>query len=448
MKQTPSYPFYKSIRFRFGLLFNFLLLVFLLAVILLLYNNVKKELKKNELLRLSNGITTITQKTEINPLTVPLPQNNEHFLVSYNNTRSSDTLFNNLPVGVTGRQKSSMSKVDGWWVAKKTKTLETGGIITIVYAISSKEFDASEAQLQLILLLYIPVAMIMAVAAGYFLSGIFLKPLRDIISRTNQTDLVNDIKLLDEPLVKDELHELVDAVNRMLKRIEKQSKEQNAFFASASHELRTPLSNMLTELQTTPADDGKGPMQTLIDNQTAEVQRLRKLVNNFLLMSQLSAESITVNKAPFNLAELCIEKTGNIQSRGTENNHGFKIAIDPPDADFTVNADKDLLTVALDNLLSNALKYAVAGSVITVGISRTENEIVISIKNHIPAVIENVDFLKEQFKRGDVYKEGFGIGLWITDKLVSLHNGHLTLTAGADNFQASITFNPDRGIKS
>ncbi len=438
MIKQSTYPFYKSIRFRFGLLFNFLLLACLSIIIFLLYENVKTELEKSFQVRLSTGANNVLQKTEVNPITIPLPQSGEYFLISYNNTIHTDTLFNNLPAKEVDQNIHSISKGADWWFIKTGKTLETGGIITIIYVLPAGSYNTSVGQLQKLLFIYIPIAVVISFVAGYFLSGIFLKPLKNIISKANNTDLTNNIKLLDEPAVKDELHELVDALNRMLKRIEKQSQQQNAFFASASHELRTPLSNMLTELQTIDADNIPQPMQAVIKNQVTEVQRLKKLVNNFLLMSQLKADNFTTNKTNCNIAELCIEIIQSLQSSAHQNKAVFKFELAPPDADFIVLSDKDHLSIILNNLIANAVKYRQADSIIRVSITKNANSISLITENKTDVRIDDVNNLKNEFKRIDLYEEGFGLGLWIADQLLKKNNGELNLSYLNKTFIAAI----------
>lgn len=437
MKKNSSYPFYKSIRFRFGLLFNFLLLVFLSAIIFLLYGNVQHELKKNFLQRLLSGANIILQKTEVNPLTIPLPQSNEYFLLTYNNQIHTDTMFNSLTEkNVSG--KDSIHENKNWWYVSTLKTLETGGVINIIYALPATEYNAAIQQLSILLFIYIPVAIIISFVAGYFLSGVFLKPLNNIISKANQTDLTNNIKLLNTPDVKDELHELVEALNRMLARIEKQSQQQNAFFASASHELRTPLSNMLIELQTMNLNDVSPTMQSVIQNQIAEVQRLKQLVNNFLLMSQLKAESITVHKINFNIADVCVEMIEVMQTSFKENKNHFKINMNPPDEDFTIHADKNHFSIVLNNLMSNALKYNEGDATIHISITKNIEYISFIIQNNTAQQIDDVTPLKNEFMRGGFLKEGCGLGLWITERLLQKNDGELKLSYDNSVFCAKV----------
>ncbi len=426
MKKYALYPFYTSIRFRLGLLFNVLLLIFLSGVMLLLYNNVKKDLEQGFERRLSLGANIILQKTDVSPMTVPLPQTGEFFLITYNNKITTDTLFNDIPFPVKRINEDSIYRSGSWWGVRSEKKLETGGIVSIFYVLPAIDFNKSMAGIKTLLFIYIPASIVIAFISGFFLSGVFLKPLRNIINKANRIDLSNDIKLLDEPPVKDELHEMTDAINRMLLRIKKQSQQQNNFFASASHELRTPLSNMMTELQTAELTGMPSEIKALIANQLAEVKRLRDLVNNFLWMSQLKSGHAASYKSSFSIVDVCIESIEAQRLYAGQKFQSFKIDLYPPEADFLLFADKHELTVALNNLISNAVKYGLTGSTINLAIVR-EEQLIIRIENKTQSEIKDANALKNEFERGNGSQEGFGLGLWIAEQLIVRNAGTLNL---------------------
>jgi len=434
LKNLFSYPFYKSLRFRFGLIFGFLFLVCLLAIAFFLYKDVQQQLEKSFSSRLNAQAKIILQKTEISPLIVPLPDEKEYFLLTYNNTQKTDTLFNNLPIAL----KRLSFETQYWRSVQSSRTLETGGVITIVYALRADELNNALEQLRAILFIYIPVVLIASFIAAYFLSGFLLKPITNIISKANHINLQNNIQLIDEPATKDELHNLVFTLNKMLERIQKQSQQQNAFFASASHELRTPLSNMLTELQVLQSQNISPQMQDVFKSQVAEVQRLKKLVNDFLLMSQLKAGAVYVNKTDVDVADVCLNCIEKLKKKSKEKHQTFKIELEPEHAEFIVKADKGHLFIVLNNLLDNAVKYGIASSLISVSIVKTNDSIFIKIINETDAIINNVESLTKEFTRNDVLKEGFGLGLWITAQLVNINKGELTLSFDNPLFQAEV----------
>lgn len=247
MKTPANYPFYTSLRFRFGLIFGFAFLCFLVAIGFILYSSVRDQFEKSFSARLKTQGNLVLQETEITPITIPFPTNGEYFQLIYDANHKQDTLFNNLPSSL----RNFPGQVDPmlWRSASLEKTLETGGVIRILYILPATELIRDINHLQLILFLYFPLAFLAALVVGYLLSGFLLRPIENIVTKANDISLQGQIHLLEEPVVHDELHALAVSLNRMLSQIRRQAQYQNAFFASASHELRTPLSIMLTQFR-------------------------------------------------------------------------------------------------------------------------------------------------------------------------------------------------------
>ena len=439
MKKYFPYPFYQGLRFRFGLIFGLLFLSFLLVIVFSLFSNVKIQLEKSFESRLGSQANIILQKTEISPLTIPLPQENEYFLITYNNSKKIDTLFNNLPIPAKVLTASNL-KTKWWQAIQASRTLETDGVVNVMYALPANELNNDIEQLRLILFIYVPVALLIPFISGYFLSGFLLKPIAHIISKANDTSLQNEIQLLKEPKTKDELHHLTVALNRMLQRIQKQSQQQNAFFASASHELRTPLSLMLTELQVLQMSNVPGEIKPVVQNQIEAVQRLNKLVNDFLLMSQLKSGTLILQKENTNIVELITGCSERLMDKMQPRNLSLKINLLPVDGNFDVWADAALLNVIIFNLMENAVKYAKEQTQIEIIAEQKEENIVFNISNVTDKKIINIEKLTIEFQREDNYKDGFGLGLWIVDQLVKKKNGSLLLSYQHPLFIAQVIF--------
>ena len=439
MKKYFPYPFYQGLRFRFGLIFGLLFLSFLLVIVFFLFSNVKIQLEKSFESRLGSQANIILQKTEISPLTIPLPQENEYFLITYNNSKKIDTLFNNLPIPAKVLTASNL-KTKWWQAIQASRTLETDGVVNVMYALPANELNNDIEQLRLILFIYVPVALLISFISGYFLSGFLLKPIAHIISKANDTSLQNEIQLLKEPKTKDELHHLTVALNRMLQRIQKQSQQQNAFFASASHELRTPLSLMLTELQVLQMSNVPGEIKPVVQNQIEAVQRLNKLVNDFLLMSQLKSGTLILQKENINIVELITGCSERLMDKMQPRNLSLKINLLPVDGNFDVWADAALLNVIIFNLMENAVKYAKEQTQIEIIAEQKEENIVFNVSNVTDKKIINIEKLTIEFQREDNYKDGFGLGLWIVDQLVKKKNGNLLLSYQHPLFIAQVIF--------
>ena len=430
-------PFYKSLRFRLGLIFNSLLFVCVSVIVYSLYKNAKTELDKSFGLQLSSSANTILQKTEINPLSVPIPKSGEYFRITYNNGVETTVLINHFP-----KNSSDSTK---WRSISVQKNPENGGVIKVDLVLSAEQYQDSVDKLRRLLYIYLPIAFLVAFLSGYLLTGFYLRPHRRIINNANKVDL-DHITLLDKPTSQDEFYQLTDSLNRMLQRIDEQVKQQTMFFTTASHELRTPISNMLTELQISDRNQMSESTRKLLDNQEQEVKRMKELVNNFLLMSQIESGNLNANFSEINLADLILSVTENFSQQVLQNRQKFKIEMQPLDADFGIFADKNQVEVVVNNLISNAIKYAKSDSLISVHIFQNK-KIGMSITNVSDKAIINPENLKQQFLRDAFHKDGFGLGLWIADNLMCKNNGELSLKIKENMFVASIEFDTDSNPK-
>ncbi|MFY1046098.1 sensor histidine kinase [Chryseobacterium sp. GP-SGM7] len=430
MKSKPTSFFYQSLRFRFGLLFNSLLFLCVSIIVYSLYKNAKTELDRSFSLQLSSAANNILQKTDIDPISVPLPKNGEFFRIIYDNKVHKTQLIDNLPNDVSEKEK--------WRMITVKKYPENGGSISVDFALSAENYHSGIQKLRRLLYIYLPLAFLISFLGGYLISGFLMKPLRRIITNANTVDLEHII-LLSKPATKDEFYHLTDALNRMLMRIDEQVKQQTSFFTMASHELRTPISNMLTELQTFNQDLPSSDNKTLLDNQEQEVRRMKGLVDNFLWMSKIESGNTQISKFEFSIADLLLELSESFIKQITNNHQKLKIDLSPLDGDFTIYADKNQIEVIFNNLLSNAIKYGKTDSTINISIFQNEKK-GISISNSTDQVIKNSEKLKGQFLRDSFHKEGFGLGLWICDVLSKKNNAKLSLDYLNEKFSAKIEF--------
>ncbi|WP_294282966.1 histidine kinase dimerization/phospho-acceptor domain-containing protein [uncultured Chryseobacterium sp.] len=430
MENQPTSSFYQSLRFRFGLLFNSLLFLCVSFIVYSLYQNAKTELDRSFSLQLSSAANNVLQKTDINPIAVPLPKNGEFFRIVYDNKVKKTQLINNLPEDVTDKDK--------WRLVSLKKYPENGGILSVDFAMSAENYHSGIQKLRQLLYIYLPIAFLISFLGGYLLSGFLLSPLRRIIHTAGKVDL-DHITLLAKPKTRDEFYYLTDALNRMLVRIDEQVKQQTAFFTMASHELRTPISNMLTELQVFSHESMDADTRKLLDNQEQEVKRMKALVDNFLWMSQIESGNLSTSRSELDLAELVLELSESFSKQMAMNRQRFRIELSPVDGDFRILADKNQVGVIINNLISNAIKYGETDTIIDVRIFRNEKT-GITVSNSTDQVIHNPEKLKGQFRRDTFHKDGFGLGLWISDILSKKNNAVLSLSSADKKFSATVEF--------
>jgi signal transduction histidine kinase len=212
--------------------------------------------------------------------------------------------------------------------------------------------------------------------------------------------------------------------------------------AAASHELRTPLSVMQTQLQVL--------LQTVQENnslteaytsQLEEVQKLSKMVNDFLLMSQLQSGRMEAKQMTVDLVALLTQLVERKTMKAVQRQNDFRITFLPEETDFEIIADEEKVEIILINLLDNAVKYAEANSSIQLQIQKDASQVSIQISNAIRADIrpDPVNIKHAFYHSKPLHGEGFGLGLWIANQLAILQNMDLYCSMSSNGiFKATL----------
>ena len=362
----------------------------------------------------------IADRTGINPRIVPLPQKNESYIILFTNSFQIDTLFIPPP--------SILQRMENQKIIQAEYPHEDGMLI-ILYSIPSTEIQNAIQHIFIVILFVFFVGVILSALLAYWLSGKIIKPVKQVITRANEVDIFHDIQLLPEPENKDELRQMIVSFNRMLLRIKEQTEQQNAFFASASHELRTPLSIMQTRLQVLLQDNTmNSEMKNTYLEQLQEVRRMIKMVNDFLLMSELQNGNIHILKTECDLPEMITETVSLHKTKLEERKLQFRLLLNPLEASFMIMADRDKLQIIINNLINNAVKYSQENSLVEIDLHKDKHTI-FSIKNQIRNDIlsGNTDLKKRFHYAKPLDGEGSGLGLWISNQLADLQNFNLSV---------------------
>ena len=384
--------------------------------------------------RMRNKATLIANSSSINPRLVPLPEEEEIYLIVFtDNYETTDTLFI-PPSDLLNRLLSERN------VSVEAET--EGGKFNIIYSMPSNKVNASILKINYLFALAFIFEIILAIILGYWLSGKLIRPVKQVIKQADITDLQNNTQLLSEPETEDELRQLIASFNRMLARIKEQSDLQNAFFASASHELRTPLSIMQTRFQVLLSGNHiNDETKQVFTEQLAEVKRMIKMVNDFLLMSELQHGNVVTIKKKCDLSDIIPTIIAQHKQKAIERGLSFKISFTPVDESFSVMADEDKLFIILSNLIINSLKYSKENEIIDVLLKKSGDEhITVCISNNIrEGISPDIDNLKQSFYHSKpLHSEGSGLGLWIANRLSEMNGFSISVSISDDVFEASL----------
>lgn len=269
----------------------------------------------------------------------------------------------------------------------------------------------------------------------YFIGGFFtksmLKPINEIIYHVNNITDSNLNLRLSEGNGKDELAELAITFNNMLERLGKAFELQQNFVASASHELRTPLTSIIGNIEVLLSrhrntDEYKIVLQTVLE----EAERLHKLSDGLLNIVQASSDINNIKMEYIRIDELLEDSKNIVQSQMPESKMdlGFDNMPDNSD-DLLIKGNKNLLTIAFENLFENANKFS-ENNKVKINLIYDPELIKVTISdNGIGIPEKDMSNVFQTFFRAENARSfaGSGVGLSLCQKIFLLHKGNLSI---------------------
>jgi signal transduction histidine kinase len=204
---------------------------------------------------------------------------------------------------------------------------------------------------------------------------------------------------------------------------------QQDFIATISHELCTPLgfikgyATTLLREDTTWDEETRHEFLVIIDE---EADRLRELIDNLLDSSRLQSGTLHMHIQPVRLDSLLRDIALRVSSRNEE----LKIQLEFKSTNLRCQADPTRLAQVLDNLLSNAAKYA-PGAIITILLEMIAGVVHIAVKDNGPGISpEHLEHIFKRFYRvpdNSTQVRGTGLGLFICRQIVNAHGGKISV---------------------
>jgi signal transduction histidine kinase len=281
----------------------------------------------------------------------------------------------------------------------------------------------------------LPLTIILASLGGYFVAGRTLAPVSEIsaLARRITADSLSDRLPVRNP--HDEVGALATIFNETLTRLEESFHSLRRFAADASHELRTPVAALRAigeaALETHPTDPVR--LSENLGQMLEEAGRLGNLIDALLVLARADSGKLPVVIEPVDAVAIAIEAKDLVGVLADEKNQ--KISLRVPNSKIPLAmADRELLRLALLNLLDNAIRYSPAGTPITLSLDSSGTSVAIDVIDNgpgIPAGQQQKVF--ERFYRIDEARSrangGSGLGLSIAKSVLQSQNAFLQLTS-------------------
>jgi len=214
-------------------------------------------------------------------------------------------------------------------------------------------------------------------------------------------------------------------------------RSRGEFVAHVSHELKSPLNVVATYAEALQGEDGSNEEFRVdaVNIISDEVERLNMLINNLLSLTSIEMGSMKIEKKRVRLNDLLEDAFNSVTRSGKDKELKFNLNI--PSKLSAISVDKDLLRIAINNLLTNAIKYNRAGGEVTLTAEETDEIIRISVKDTgIGISTEDQQTIFDKFTRSDdedaSQRDGHGLGLALAKDIVKLHNANLRVNSEKD----------------
>jgi signal transduction histidine kinase len=297
----------------------------------------------------------------------------------------------------------------------------------------------------------IPTVLIVIAIGGRWVAKQALAPVEAITQAASRVSVHNLDQRLPVPQTADEIAELVRVLNATLDRLQRSFEQSVRFSAEASHHLKTPISVLragIEEILTDPETPAK--QQTRADALLHQIHQLTSVAENLLLLARADAGRLELHREQFDLSEvlrgICEDASAMAEAEGLEVEAKL-----PPE--LPVAGDRRAISLIVQNLLENAIKYNEPEGCICIYAEAIDGEAEVIVKNNgEPIPPERTPHIFERFYRGrtDARIPGQGLGLAVASELAKAHGGGLDLV-GSDRewteFRLLLPIHPTGAVK-
>lgn len=259
-----------------------------------------------------------------------------------------------------------------------------------------------------------------------------LRPLRSIANTTRKISAEKLNKRLDLASWPYEIASLAESFNKMLDRIENSFKHLSQFSADLAHELRTPINNLMGEAEIALSRSRSAEeYRHVLESALEEYHQLSRMIESLLFLARTDNAKAALELTQFDVKAVLLAMRDFYEVLAQEKNVHIECVGDTQ----LLTADLILFRRAVNNLLSNAMKYTPIGGTIKLKVEKPDAK-------HIAIVIEDtgsgipkehIPKLFDRFYRVDAARSkdsgGLGLGLAIVKSIMDLHQGTIKITS-------------------
>ena len=367
-----------------------------------------------------------------------LPEENEVILDITQQQNSLDVIRStDLPdrlIRQVYRQGKSNLRESNTFYVGLIKSFGTKRFMVVVSA-ENDYIGKQLAYVRNILLVAILVGIVLTWYIAKYFSQYIFEPVKRITEKVRQISTHNMNLRLTEQTENREIQDLILTFNNLLTRLETAFETQKNFISNASHELGTPLTTIIGEADLALRKErSTSQYQEAIQNILIQADRLNEITKTLLFLAQTGYSDKKIPLGMLRVDELLWDLKGLMNVIRPQNQVEIDVSKAPEDPKkLKINGNKELLRLALSNLITNAIKYSYNKPVqVSIDIQEEAQMVVVLIQDHGIGIPEkDLPFIFDPFFRGENTKlfEGFGVGLSLARNIILLHEGQMDIVS-------------------
>ncbi len=302
-------------------------------------------------------------------------------------------------------------------------TQKTSGMMII--AVPTTDIREGRREISGVINLMQIVLVLLLIGVAFYLTRLLVRPFGKVTARLENDDqfLEEDISIPDYT----ETQMLAEAYNRMRRRLKEQEDSRQEFVSNVSHELKTPLASMkvLADSLTTQESVPNEVYREFMTDMSSEIDRENQIINDLLSLVKMNRKSPDINIRETNINEMIDLILKRLRPIADKNNIELVLEDYKP---IVAEVDETKLTLAITNLVENAIKYNKPNGWVHVSLNMDSSFFFIKVEDSgIGIPEESQPYIFERFYRVDKSHSreigGTGLGLAITQQAVLMHHG-------------------------
>jgi len=314
--------------------------------------------------------------------------------------------------------------------------------IVIIEIATTKEILTSTLEDILYILSFIlPIVLIFSILGGNFLIYKSFLPIENILLELKQINAKDLSARLKSNKNKDEINQLVEEVNNLLKRLESSFEKISQFSSDASHELKTPLTIIRGEIEIAlRRERSNEEYKSVLNSSLNEIIIIEKTINDLLFLAKNEKDILIDNQEDIYFDEIIDESINEVKSFAKLNQIEINFILEDT---IEYKGYSNLLKIALKNVLKNAIQFSHKNSQIIVKSYKKGSFFEISVQDFGIGIEKNEQIkIFEKFYRTDKSRNknsgGTGLGMSILKKIVDIHKGKINIHS-KENIGTTIT---------